>query len=178
MSARFPFARKQVEHETNSSVSTLPWAWARGAWKGFISTLLPCFSGPEVRAAAARGDPILYSDLEGVFPAKSISPNTDLRGEKGVGSGTVTIPDTFESCIRVTHMFLGGVISYGGGGAGCRNYLKRLVAHMFRCLFLAPTVPAGSQVARKYDPLLLRGNVRFVPTMCVPEASHTIICVL
>ena len=100
--------------------------------------------------AAARGIPILYSDLEGVFSAKSISPNTDLRGEKGVRSGTtVTIPETFESCIRVTHMFLWGVISYGGGGAGCRNYLKRLVARMFRCLFLAPTVPAGSQVARK-----------------------------
>ena len=40
----------------------------------------------------------------------------------------------------------------------CRNCLKRLVAHMSPCLRLAPTVPAGSRVARKYDPLLLRGG--------------------
>ena len=44
-------------------------------------------------------------------------------------------------------------------------------------LRLAPTVPAGSWVARKYDPLLLRGNVRFVLIMCVPETSDAIRCV-
>ena len=60
---------------------------------------------------------------------------------------------------------------------GCRNCHKKLVARMAPCL-LAPTVPAGSRVARKYDPLLLRGNVRFSPIMCVPDASDTIRCVL
>ena len=64
----------------------------------------------------------------------------------------------------------------GGGRPGCRNFLKRLVARMSRCLFLAPTVPAGGRVARKYDPLLLRGNVRLVLIRCVPEASDTIRC--
>ena len=57
---------------------------------------------------------------------------------------------------------------------GCPNDLKRVVARMSPCLRLAPTVPAGSRVARKYDPLLLRGNVEFAPIMCVPEASDTI----
>ena len=61
---------------------------------------------------------------------------------------------------------------------GCRNCLKRLVARISPCLRLAPTVPAGSRVARKYDTLLLRGNVRFAPIMCVPDASDTIRCVL
>ena len=61
---------------------------------------------------------------------------------------------------------------------GCLNCLKRLVARMSPCLCLAPTVPAGSRVARKYGPLLLRRNVRFAPIMCVPDASDTIRCVL
>ena len=61
---------------------------------------------------------------------------------------------------------------------GCPNGLKRLVARMSPCLRLAPTVPAGSRVARKYDLLLLRGNVRFAPIMCVPDASDTIRYVL
>ena len=61
---------------------------------------------------------------------------------------------------------------------GCLNCLKMLVARMSPCLRLAPVVRAGSQVARKYDPLLLRGNVIFVPIMCVPDASDTIRCVL
>ena len=61
---------------------------------------------------------------------------------------------------------------------GCPNCLKRFVACMSPYLRLAPTVPAGSRVARKYDPLLLRGNVKFAPIMCVPEASDTIKCVL
>ena len=52
-----------------------------------------------------------------------------------------------------------------------------LVARMSPCLRLAPTVPAWSRVARKYDLLLLRGNVRFVLIMCVEEASDTISCV-
>ena len=60
----------------------------------------------------------------------------------------------------------------------CPNCIKRLVARMSPCLRLAPTVPAGSRVTRKYDPLLLRGNVRFSPIMCVPDASGTISCVL
>ena len=60
----------------------------------------------------------------------------------------------------------------------CPNCLKRLVARMSPCLRLAPTVPAGSRVTRKYDPLLLRGNVRFSPIMCVPDASDTIRCVI
>ena len=61
---------------------------------------------------------------------------------------------------------------------GCLNCLKRLVARMSPCLRLAPTVPAGIRVARKCDPLLLRGNVRFSPITCVPDASDTIRCVL
>ena len=61
---------------------------------------------------------------------------------------------------------------------GCRKCLKRLVACISPCLRLAPTVPAGSRVARKYDPLLLRGNVRLAPIMCVLDASYTIRCVL
>ena len=60
---------------------------------------------------------------------------------------------------------------------GRPNCLKRLVARMCPRLRLAPTVPAGSRVARKYDPLLLRGNVRFAPIICVPDASDTIRCV-
>ena len=91
--------------------------------------------------------------------------------------GTVTVTKTFESCIPVTHMFLG----WGGflrrRWNGCRNCLKRLVARMSPCLRLAPTVPARRRVARKYDLLLLRGNVRFVLIMCVEEASNTIKCV-
>ena len=61
---------------------------------------------------------------------------------------------------------------------GCPNCLKRFVARMSPCLRLAPTVPAGSRVARKYDPLLLRGNVRLAPIMYVPDASDTSRCVL
>ena len=61
---------------------------------------------------------------------------------------------------------------------GCPNCLKMFVACMSPCLRLAPTVPAGSRVARKYDPLLLRGNVRLAPIMCVPDALDTIRCVL
>ena len=61
---------------------------------------------------------------------------------------------------------------------GCHNCFSRLVARMSSCLRLAPTDPAGSRVARKYDPLLLRGNVRFSLIMCVPEAPDTIKCVL
>ena len=61
---------------------------------------------------------------------------------------------------------------------GCRNCLSRLVARMSPCLRLALTIPAGRRVARKYDSLLLRGNVRFSPIMCVPEASDTTKCVL
>ena len=95
-----------------------------------------------------------------------------------MGSSTLTAPKTFESCIPVTHMFLGGGISCGGDGTGCRNCLKRLVARMFPYLRLAPTVTAGSRVAHKYDPLLLRENIRFRPIMCVPEASDTIRYVL
>ena len=55
---------------------------------------------------------------------------------------------------------------------GCPNCLKGLVARMSPCLRFASTVPAGSWVARKYDPLLLRGNVRFALIMCVPDASR------
>ena len=61
---------------------------------------------------------------------------------------------------------------------GWPNCLKRFVARMSPCFRLAPTVPAGSRVARKYDPLLLRGNVRLAPIMCVSDASDTIRCVL
>ena len=61
---------------------------------------------------------------------------------------------------------------------GCLNCLERLVARMSPYLRLAPTVPAGSRVARKYDSLLLQGNVRFAPIMCVSDASDTIRCVL
>ena len=61
---------------------------------------------------------------------------------------------------------------------GWPNCLKRFVARMSPCLRLALTVLAGSRVARKYDPPLLRGNVRLAPIMCVPDASDTISCVL
>ena len=57
----------------------------------------------------------------------------------------------------------------------CPNCLKRFVARMSPCLRLAPTVPVGSRVARKYDPLLLRGNVKFAPIMWVLDASDTIL---
>ena len=57
---------------------------------------------------------------------------------------------------------------------GCPNCLKTFVARMSPCLRFAPTVPAGSRVARKYDRLLLRGNVKFAPIMWVPDASDTI----
>ena len=70
----------------------------------------------------------------------------------------------------------GGGISCSGDGTGCRNCLERLVERMSRCLFLAPKVPAGSRLARRYDPLLLQGNVKFVSIMCVSEASDTIRC--
>ena len=76
-----------------------------------MSTSLPCFSSPGVRAVAARGVPILLSDLEEGFPTNLVSPNTELRGGKGFGSSTVTAPEAFESHIPVTHTFLGG----GGG---------------------------------------------------------------
>ena len=56
---------------------------------------------------------------------------------------------------------------------GCPNCLKRLVARMSPCLRLAPTVPAGSRGACKYDPLLLRGNVKFDPIMSVPDSTST-----
>ena len=59
---------------------------------------------------------------------------------------------------------------------GCLNYLKRLAARMCPRLRLTPTVPAESRVARKYDPLLLPGNVKFAPITCVPDASDTIRC--
>ena len=61
---------------------------------------------------------------------------------------------------------------------GCPRCLKRLVARVSPCLRLAPTVPAGSRVVCKYDPLLLQGNVRFAPIMCVPDAPDTIRCVI
>ena len=110
-----------------------------------MSISLPCFRSPEVRVVAAKGVPILHSDLDGVFPTSLISPNTELRGGKGVGSSTVTAPGTFESCIPVTHMFLGVGVSYGGGGTECRNCLRRLVARMSRCLvsLLQPRRGAG-----------------------------------
>ena len=76
------------------------------------------------------------------------------------------------------HVFAVGGGSCDGGGTGCPNCLKRFVARMSPFLRLAPTVPAGSRVARKYDPLLLlRGNVRLAPIICVPDASDTIRCV-
>ena len=37
------------------------------------------------------------------------------------------------------------------GGTGCRNCLKKLVACISPYLRLAPTIPAGSRVARKYE---------------------------
>ena len=101
-----------------------------------------------------------------------------MRRGKGAVSSTVTTPGTLELCKPVAHMFLRRGISCGGGGMGCRNCLKMLVARMSPCLRLAPTVPAGSRVVRKCDPLLLRGNVRFAPIMCVPDTSDTIRCVL
>ena len=72
------------------------------------------------------------------------------------------------------HVSAGGV-SCGGGGIGCPNCLKRLVARMSPCLRLASTVPAGRRAARKYDPLLLRGNVKFTPIMCDPDARGSAI---
>ena len=67
----------------------------KGKFKWLMSTFLPCFSGPGVRAATATGVSILHSGLKGVFPTILTSPNTGLRGEKGVGSSTVTTPGTF-----------------------------------------------------------------------------------
>ena len=145
-----------------------------------MSTSLPCFSSPGVRAVAARGVPILLSVLEEGFPTNLVSPNTELRGGNGVGSSTVTAPETCESYIPATQIFLGGGRegSYGGGETGCCNRLRRLVARISSCLRLAPTVPAGNWVARKYDPLQLPEIARFVSIMCVSEASDSIRCVL
>ena len=67
----------------------------KGKLKWLMFTFLPCFSGPGVRAAAARGVSILHSGLKGVSPTSLTSPNTELRGGKGVGSSTVTTPGTF-----------------------------------------------------------------------------------
>ena len=78
---------------------------------------LTCFSSPGAREATAREAPILRSDLAGVFPTNLIFPNTELKGVKGVGSSTVTAPETSESCKPVTYSW-GGGISYGGGGTG------------------------------------------------------------
>ena len=75
--------------------------------------------------------------------------------------------------VSVPHSNLEG----GFQRTGCRNCLRWSFARISLCLFLAPTVPAECRVARKYDPLLLRGNVRFVPIICVSEASDTIIAV-
>ena len=47
-----------------------------------MSTSLTCFSSTGVRAAAARGVPILHSVLEGVSLTNLISPNTELREER------------------------------------------------------------------------------------------------
>ena len=140
----------------------------------------PCFSSLGVRAVShCQGGTKPTLRPRGGFPTNLISPKTELRGGKGVGSSTVAAPETFESCISVTHMFLRGKIPCCRGAPGCRNCLKRLLARMSPCLRLAPTVPAGSQVARKYDPLLLRGNVIFsYIIICVLEASGTIGCVL
>ena len=108
----------------------------------------------------------------GGFPYKLNFPQHRTERE-GVGSSTVATAEIFEPCTPVAHMLLRGRISCGGGGMGCRNCLKRLVARMSLYLHLAPAVPAGSRVARKYDPLLLRGNVGFAPIMYVPDASDT-----
>ena len=64
---------------------------------------------------------VLHSDLEGGFPTKVISPNTELREGKGVGSSTVTVPETFEmipSDMPVTHMFPGGALEPERGERG------------------------------------------------------------
>ena len=62
-----------------------------------MPTSLPCFSSPGVGAATARGVPTLHLDLQGVFPTNLVSSSTELKGGKGVGSSTVTVPATFES---------------------------------------------------------------------------------
>ena len=61
-----------------------------------------------------------------------------------------------------------------GGFSAAEVELGVSTGRMSPCLRLTPTVPAGSRAARKYDPLLLRGNVRFAPIMCVLDASDTI----
>ena len=71
-----------------------------------MSISLPLFSSPGVRAAAARGAPLLHSDLKGVSPTTLISPITELRRGKRVGSSTVTALEILEPCIPVTRMFL------------------------------------------------------------------------
>ena len=92
-----------------------------------MPTSLPCFRSPGFRAAAARGVQILHLDLKGGFPINLIAPNTELRGGKRIGSSTVTGPGTFESCIPVTHMLMGGGGgSCGGVGMGYCNCLKKV----------------------------------------------------
>ena len=61
---------------------------------------------------------------------------------------------------------------------GWPNCHKRFVARMSPCLRVAPTVPAGSRVARKYDPLLLRGNVRLAPIVRSRCVRHYQMCSL
>ena len=61
---------------------------------------------------------------------------------------------------------------------GCLNYLQRLVARMSPCLRLNPTIPVESRVARKYDPLLLRGNAIFASNVRSRCVRHYQMCSL
>ena len=78
-----------------------------------------------------------------------------------------------------THIF-----SAGGGGVLAAEVERGVATALEYCLracsfaFFTPTVPAGSRVERNYDPLLLRGNVRLVPIICVPEEFHAMRCAL
>ena len=47
-----------------------------------VSTSLPCFSGPGIRSAAARGLPILHAGLEGVFLRTEFPPTQNREGER------------------------------------------------------------------------------------------------
>ena len=67
---------------------------------------LVVLQSPWSHGSCCQGVPALHSGLEGGFPTNLISPDTELREGKEVGSSTVTAPEAFET-MSVTHMFPG-----------------------------------------------------------------------
>lgn len=62
----------------------------------------------------------------------------------------------------------------GRGGTGCPNWLRIVLARISVVCLLVLTIPAGSRVAWRYEPLLLRGDTTLVPIICAPDVSKII----